>query len=287
MLLPMTARMEHQILAGAVLMDLQLVNRIDTDLDKLHGKRSDPARRRRARSHSGGHRRRGRDARHAALGGTDGPARSRDPRAGDRQAGLPGHPRRARRRRIPVPDAGGGARAALPADERRAGARQAPHHAGTVQQRHPRPRRHRDHQLGRRLRRLAEAPDRGGAGEGAQADPDRQPAGSGRTGSGDARADRTADGPRCAGRCRPSAVGPRLAAGGQHSRCRARPEVVLPPRVSASRACLQGQDAWPQLRRHGRAGGQTCSWPARNACICTPQTRGIRSARSSAPPASC
>ncbi len=34
-LLPMTERTEHLVLAGAVLMDLQLANRIDTDLDNL------------------------------------------------------------------------------------------------------------------------------------------------------------------------------------------------------------------------------------------------------------
>ncbi|MCY3844715.1 MAG: cytochrome P450 [Acidobacteria bacterium] len=34
-LLPMTERTEHLVLAGAVLMDLQLANRIDTDLDSL------------------------------------------------------------------------------------------------------------------------------------------------------------------------------------------------------------------------------------------------------------
>ena len=34
-LLPMTVRTEHLVLAGAVLMDLQLANRIDTDLDNL------------------------------------------------------------------------------------------------------------------------------------------------------------------------------------------------------------------------------------------------------------
>ena len=34
-LLPMTARTEHLVLAGAVLMDLQLAHRIDTDLDNL------------------------------------------------------------------------------------------------------------------------------------------------------------------------------------------------------------------------------------------------------------
>ena len=40
-LLPMTERTEHLVLAGAVLMDLQLANRIDTDLDSLTP--SDPA----------------------------------------------------------------------------------------------------------------------------------------------------------------------------------------------------------------------------------------------------
>ena len=34
-LLPMTVRTEHLVLAGAVLMDLQLANRVDTDLDNL------------------------------------------------------------------------------------------------------------------------------------------------------------------------------------------------------------------------------------------------------------
>ena len=57
------------------------------------------------------------------------------------------------------------AHAGLSIDERSgAGGRQASHHAGSVQRRHPGPGGHRDHQPGRCLRRLAEAPYGRGTG---------------------------------------------------------------------------------------------------------------------------
>ena len=160
-LLPMTERTEHLVLAGAVLMDLQLANRIDTDLDNLTPSNPAPL---------------GDDVLDPTLAEIAGAEETHDALYWVERTARRGHEIRERAIARLVsrgilrepgddtflsPDAGGGARAALSIDERSgARARQASHHAGPVQRRHPGPRGHRDHQPRGRLRRPGESSSR-------------------------------------------------------------------------------------------------------------------------------
>ena len=118
-----------------------------------------------------------------------------------------------------------------------------------------------------------------------RADPPRQPPGSDRTGGGRARTGREADGWRRSGRRGRPADCPRPAAG-DGAVALARPEDVLPTSSTGAWGLSSESGRWGATSSSWPGGRPTCSCPARSACICTRPTCGIRCARRWAPPAS-